>query len=153
MQQPQWEPDQEFWDELMRRDLAGKTKYPTAWRSSWPRSYKDLATAIADSQMTVRCCPYGRLVPRVTRTHYEPFFSVLREHSHSSPPFDLLRVAQNVVWSPATQQSLEWGLEVERLHRGLSKEDLVKLTPTLDTAIGLRKTRPRQRLRLPVSRL
>ena len=28
--------------------------------------------------------------------------------------------------APATQQSLEWGLEVERLHRGLSKEDLVK---------------------------
>ena len=51
MQQPQWEPDQEFWDELMRRDLAGETKYPTAWRSSWPGSYKKLATAIADSNM------------------------------------------------------------------------------------------------------
>jgi len=28
--------------------------------------------------------------------------------------------------APATQQSLEWGLEVERLHRSLSKNDLSK---------------------------
>ena len=28
--------------------------------------------------------------------------------------------------APATQQSLEWGLEVERLHRSFSKDDLTK---------------------------